>query len=299
MILLLILTCAHYHKSESASGETDSVQVQLSLSVESLDRRLPENSGIIYFRSSLWTINDSGGDPFIYAFSPASGIILQIIEISNGQNLDWEEIAQDSEFLYVGDVGNNYGRRQKLVIYKIPKRSVPLTGNTSLEASKIIFSYKDRQTGMNLRQRSTHDCEAFFVYNDSIFLFTKNWQEQTSSLYKLPVIPGSYEVSASAEFQSGGLITGADISDDYSFVVLTGYRDYIPFIWVLSDYTLPDFFSGRKQRFDFPDFLNLQNEGVAVKNASLIFISCERSTFPPQLYTLDLSRILGSPYRVP
>ncbi len=294
LLLLVILTCANCQNSRQAAGVTDSLKVTLVLEVEALDRLLPENSGIIFFRNRLWTFNDSGGDPVIYAFSPASGKVLQTIEIRNAMNLDWEEIAQDRDFIYVGDIGDNYGRRKKLVIYKVAKKSVPLSRYTSLKAGKITFSYSDKQDDMDIRQGRSHDCEAFFVYNDTIYLFTKNRHDQTSSLYKIPVVPGNYEVSASAVFQSGGLITGADISDDSQFVVLTGYRDYIPFVWVLYDYTLPDFFSGRMQRFDFEDVPHIQNEGIAIKNASRIFISTERSTFPPRLYTIDLSSILES-----
>jgi hypothetical protein len=292
LLLPLIFGCANCQSGRQGGNPAESQEVQLTLKVESLDRILRENSGLIYFRKRLWTINDSGGDPVIYAFSPASGKVLQIIEIGNAQNMDWEEIAQDSKHIYVGDVGNNYGRRDRGVIYKVPKNSIPLTANASVEASRIIFSYEDRETGLDIRQGSSHDCEAFFICNDSIWLFTKDWQQQASSLYKMPVVPGRYRVSASALFQSGGLITGADISDDLQFVVLTGYRDYVPFVWVLFDYTLPDILSGRMERFDFPDIPDLQNEGIAVKNASRIFISSERTSYPPRLYTLDLSGFL-------
>jgi len=282
--MLVFLSYASCQTSNQSAGETDSLQVKLELIVESLDRKLPENSGLIYFRDVLWTFNDSGGDPLIYAFSPVSGKVLQTIEIRNAMNLDWEDIAQDRDYIYVGDIGDNYSRRKKLVIYKVAKKSVRTRGYASLKASKITFSYSDRN----------HDCEAFFVYNDTIYLFTKDRHDQTSSLYKFPVVPGSYEVSASAVFQSGGLITGADISDDSQFVVLTGYRDYKSFVWILYDYTLPDFFSGRMQRFDFHDVPGIQNEGIAVQNASRVFISSERSSLPAQLYSLDLSNILES-----
>jgi hypothetical protein len=113
------------------------------------------------------------------------------------------------------------------------------------------------------------------VYNDTVFLFTKNWQDQTTGMYCFPARPGNCRISARAYFDVDGLVTGADISENGDFLVLLGYKDYIPFVWVFYDYRYPDFFHGKQARIDFPDYLDLQAEGIAVKSAARVYISCE------------------------
>ena len=54
--------------------------------VERLDGLLRENSGLIHWNGRLWTVNDSGGDPVLYAFDIRSGKVLQEIYIENGSN---------------------------------------------------------------------------------------------------------------------------------------------------------------------------------------------------------------------
>jgi hypothetical protein len=83
-------------------------------------------------------------------------------------------------------------------------------------------------------------------------------------------------------------VTAAEISKNGEIITLLGYKDYIPFIWVFTGYEFPDFFDGTKSRFEFPSYFDLQTEGITIQNSDIIYISCERSTFPPQLYWLNL-----------
>lgn len=289
---LLLLGCAGREDPDKADSSDRWIPPDLTLQAGHLDQRLQENSGLIFYRNKLWTINDSGGEPEIYSFNILTGRILQVIRLGNGKNRDWEEIAQDRQNIYAGDIGNNLGGRDKLTIYKIPKNQIPLTGNKRVEGEKITFTFTDNNGKIKIPQHTTHDCEAFFVFNDTIFLFTKNWQELTTSLYRLPARSGSYKISVDEHFNSDGLVTGADISEKGDFMVLLGYKDFIPFVWVFYDYQFPDFFGGKKIRIDFPGYFDLQTEGIAIRNAGKIYISCEAGHFPPQLYTLDISGIL-------
>ena len=293
-VQILLFGCAGWHNPGKTGSDDRWVPPDLVLQVEQLDKKLAENSGLIFFRNKLWTINDSGGEPEIYAFNSLTGRILQIIRIDDARNRDWEDIAQDRDCIYAGDIGDNFGGRDKLTIYKISKKQIPLTGNKKVKAEKIDFSFTDKTGKFNLRQHNTHDCEAFFVCNDTIFLFTKNWQEQTTSMYCLPAHQGTYQVSATAHFNADGLVTGADISENGDFMIILGYKDYIPFIWLFYDYRYPDFFKGNRLRMDFPGYLELQTEGIAIRDAGTVYISCEGGTFPPQLYTIDLSGIINN-----
>jgi hypothetical protein len=34
--------------------------------------------------------------------------VLRTVAITNATNVDWEDIAQDASYIYIGDIGNNF-----------------------------------------------------------------------------------------------------------------------------------------------------------------------------------------------
>ena len=57
----------------------------------------------------------------MYVFSIGEPKQVRTIKIDNAKNDDWEELAEDDEFIYIGDFGNNNGKRKNLCIYIIRK----------------------------------------------------------------------------------------------------------------------------------------------------------------------------------
>lgn len=287
--LLLFAACGTTgHKKDFHEEEINSSQPVLVNHVEYLDNILIENSGLIYFNGKLWTINDSGGEPVLFALDRESGKALQAIHIENGKNEDWESLAQDADHVYICDVGNNYGRRNTLKIYKLSKDSIPVSGNARIRADKIKFSYAGRPENKNPMRRSPYDCEAAIVYGDSLFLFTKDWERQTTTLYTCPTNPGTYQIESRATYQVDGLVTGADISPDSSFIMLSGYKDFVPLVWVFEDFRPADYSPGKISRYEYPEFTDLQTEGIAIASPERVYISCEMTEFPAALYRIDL-----------
>ena len=86
-----------------------------------LPDEVDENSGLAYLNGKLWTINDSGGLPVLYALDTTNGQIVQRIAIANAVNIDWESLADDDQYIYIGDFGNNSGNRDDLSIYRVLK----------------------------------------------------------------------------------------------------------------------------------------------------------------------------------
>ncbi len=279
--------CGVRNPSNREAGKRED-KPQLTSHVEYLDNMLIENSGLIYHDGKLWTINDSGGDPVLFALDIKTGKALQAIHVENGENVDWESLAQDERNVYICDVGNNYGRREKLRIYKISKDSIPSSGNASLTAEIIEYRYEGMEKEEHLLRRSRFDCEAAFALGDSLYLFTKDWETMTTTLYTCSSQPGTYELRPRRIYAVEGLITGADISPDKRFVVLCGYREYVPFICLFKDFDPADYSPGELLRFDYPAYLDLQTEGIAVESPERIFISCEMTEFPAALYRMDL-----------
>jgi len=266
---------------------------ELELCIDHLDDKLNENSGIILYQGYLWTINDSGGKPVLYAVHPKTGKIIQSVSIANAKNRDWEDIAQDNDYIYIGDFGNNKQKRKELYIYIIRKQDLSLRQNDDLEAQVISFTYTDIPGSTSRKHRISPDCEAFFAWNDTLYLFSKDRYSYTTTLYSVPAKPGKYTLKPERIYISDGLVTGADISMDGKFIVLSGYKDYIPFLIVFYDIQMPHFFSGKISRLEFPDYPDLQTEGIAIQKPEVVFVSSERSSFPPQVYRIDLTGIIG------
>jgi len=223
----------------SASVNTDS-SVTLPTSVD-------ETSGLIIWNGSLYTINDDS-DNNLYRLDPATGNIEQTLPISGTTNQDWEELAQDADYLYIGDFGNNVnGNRANLNIIKVGKAG--LLGNAPV-AEYINFSYPEQTAFTPTGNNSTNfDCEAMVVGNDSIYLFTKQWVGQQTVLYALPKTPGTYSAQYKGTLNVNGLVTGATYLPEKKLVVLCGYSNLVsPFLYLLYDFKGQDFFTGNKRK---------------------------------------------------
>jgi hypothetical protein len=263
----------------------------------SLPAALEETSGLIIWEGLLWTHNDDT-DIHLYAIDTNAIADYQAFELSGTTNTDWEEIAQDDAYVYVGDFGNNAnGNRTDLHILRIEKSS--LLARAPL-IDTIWFSYALQTdfspTGGN---NTDFDCEALVVAADSIYLFTKEWVSQRSSLYALPKSPGAHLAQYRGAQEVQGLITGATYLEDKRLAVLCGYNLLLqPFLYLLYDFDGHDFFSGNKRKASLSLPFH-QIEGIATADGRTYFVSNERFVqafleVEPKLHRLDLSALLGN-----
>jgi hypothetical protein len=248
-----------------------------SILVGELADTIAETSGLIYWRGKYWTHNDSDGANKIYSLDSQTGAIVQSIEILNAVNFDWEELTHDSTYIYIADLGNNWGNRRDLSIYKIKKNDIPETGDTAVVSEKIIIYYGDQESYEIKNRANDFDCEAMLSFGDSLYIFTKNWVSLTSRLYAVPKLPGEYVIYPLDEFNTDGLITGAAINPYNKTTVLCGYKNYIPFIWVLNDFWKNDFFGGNKRRVTFKELVGNQTEAVSFVGDDMFVISAEKT----------------------
>ena len=277
----------------------DNASVKASLNTK-LNMQLNETSGLLFFSKWVITHNDSGGQPELYTINTATGAITKTISITNATNKDWEDIAQDDKYIYIGDFGNNAsGNRTDLKIYRVKKSEVK--NKTTAAASVINFSYADQIDFSPKNSNSTnYDCEALIAYGDSLFLFSKDWLDNKTRLYKLPKTPGSFIAKSIGQLNVQGLITGAEIITNKRMIVLTGYSPTLkPFVYLLYDFTGNRFFAANKRKIELQqDFL--QMEGVCSKTDTQFYISNERSqqiiTTPAKLQTINLAAFLNPYY---
>jgi hypothetical protein len=248
---------------------------------------LEESSGIIFWQDAIWSFNDSGGDPKLYKIDTASGTIIQEITISNGTNVDWEDIDQDSDYIYIGDFGNNMGNRKDLNIYKVSKADIPSSGNADVTAGIIAYDYADQDDFTSNPNNNDYDCEAMICVEGNLYLFTKNWVSENSRLYSMSTQPGTYSISPLDTLESNGLVTGASWSEELEQVVLSGYKSYTPFLFLLFDYHDNLFFTGNKRQIMMPGIFGAQTEGICFVQGYEGFLSCENSVFNQKVFSFS------------
>ena len=262
--------------------------------VEELPIEISETSGLIWFRNSPWTHNDSGGEPAIYRLDQNTGAVIQKILLKDAINFDYEDITQDEDYIYVGDIGNNYGTREDLTIYKINKSEIPEEGNYEINTQKITFEYNDQLSFDKQNRSNNFDCESLASIGNSLYIFTKNWVDQETKCYKIPKHAGHYTLDIHERFNVRGLLTGADYQNEIGTLILVGYENFVPFVWVIWDFKDDKFFGGNKKRVDFAHIQGAQTEAICFKDTEDILMTCEDSFIPPRLYQLHLNHIINA-----
>jgi hypothetical protein len=267
------------------------------VSTLSLDSNLIETSGLIFWNDQLWSHNDNT-DTNLYTIDTLTAQVNQHYALSGVVNYDWEEISQDSEYVYIGDFGNNVsGNRTDLKILRIEKNSLL---NNVPQIDTLFFSYADQIDFTATGNNSTdYDCEAFIVSHDSIYLFTKQWVSNKTSLYVIPKLPGTYSATLKSTYDVQGMITGATFLESERLIVLCGYTNLLqPFLTLLYDYLGSEFFSGNKRKLNVSLPFH-QTEGIATNNGLKYYLSNEsfiQAPFinnPQKLHILDLTTYLG------
>lgn len=273
------------YNPEALTNDGSCIYPKTSISPETIVGSLPaavsETSGLIYWNGGLWTQNDSGNAAELYKLDTITGQILQTVIISGAENVDWEDLAQDETHMFIGDFGNNLGNRTDFGIYKVEKSLFPISGNGSVMAESIHFSYGDQTSFEVANRNNDFDCESMLASGDSLYLFTKNWVNEQTRLYALPKNQGTYTIYPLDQFDTDGLITGADILSGGSEIILCGYKNYNPFIWLLFDFQGADFFGGNKRRISFSGILGTQTEGISYTFGRNVFISAEKTMVAP------------------
>lgn len=198
-----------------------------------------ECSGIVASRRQpgiFWTHNDSGGAPEIYAIR-ATGELVASVAIHEGMNRDWEDIAaDDAGFLYVGDLGDNLGKRPLHMVYKIREPDVAAAPASVEIVERMLFRFPDEK----------YDCESLFAYCGELYALTKQ-------LFRSPTL-FRLEPMAADGFDNDGarwrpydramravavcklpirMATGADVSADDAKLAVCSYGQ----TWV---FDLPD-----------------------------------------------------------
>lgn len=180
----------------------------------------------------LYTINDSGNPPEIFAFD-STGRPLGRWQVPGVSNRDWEAISRGpcpaGSCLYLGDIGDNLERRRAVVIYRVaePRRLARFRGAPDaalLDLDSLVLRYPD----------GPHDAEAMWVDdNGDVFVISKG-RGPSISLYRVPgtgfggalVVAELRQVLPIAPDQRlGRMVTDAALSPDGRLVAIRTYTE--------------------------------------------------------------------------
>lgn len=269
-----------------------------------LPEEVCETSGLFFHKGRLWTHNDSGGDPILYALDSTTFGIVQRITLANAKNIDWEDLCSDGEYVYIGDFGNNRGNRKDLCVYKLPLASIPDEGDATLSAEIIRFSYAD-QTDFTEQKINDFDCEAFFATEEYLYLLTKSWKTGYTKLYRLSKAPGNCVAELVNRFDSQGLVTGADYDRENHVLVMVGYTKTIwwPFMYVVFDFDEAGE-SLHHHRYEMPQLAWTQFEGICFFDYGRCYITAESNkTMASSVFEVDfrqwIDQALKTPFQKP
>jgi hypothetical protein len=163
------------------SGTTASAQQLQCTPATGLTRipELPEGSGLAASRSTagrFWSHNDSG-EPVLYSLD-GEGRVTGRLKVSGATVEDWEAIAVGScpkgTCLYVGDIGDNEAKRQRITVYRITEP----TAAAGSAATVDVFhaTYPD----------GAHDAESLLIAADGRLHIVTKGDTGPVALYRFP-----------------------------------------------------------------------------------------------------------------
>ncbi|MGH8542419.1 MAG: hypothetical protein ACREX3_01975 [Gammaproteobacteria bacterium] len=208
--------------------------------------RVRESSGVAVSRAQpgvLWTHNDSGDGPYLYA-TDLSGRDRGRLRVAGARAVDWEAIAlgpcpqpvrapTGAACLYVGDTGDNNERRDRVTVYAFREPEAPTgpgdTLRSTAEPVVLRLRYPD----------GSHDVEAVYVSSrDSALYLVSKGHSGPIRLYR--VAAQQWESAAADDVvratrvqtldirpsrEAGRLVTGAAIRPDARVVAIRTYLE--------------------------------------------------------------------------
>ncbi|AWI27286.1 hypothetical protein HYN49_11820 [Flavobacterium pallidum] len=252
-------------------------------------KEIKEASALQYVPETdlFWTLEDSGNDPVLFALDK-KGKLQQTVHIHKS-NHDWEALTSDGEGnLYIGDFGNNDNDRKDLAIYKI--NAADLSSNEAGVSAEINFYFPEQKDFPPKKSMRIFDAEAFFLYNNNFYIFTKNRStdsDGTTQLYSVPNIAGNHAAKLLGSFKTGrefrkSAVTDAAINADGTRMALLSNQK----IWLFENFKNDAYFNGKVTEISLND--NSQKEGLCFKENDLFICDEKDKHTGGKMYQLNL-----------
>ncbi|WP_426430625.1 T9SS type A sorting domain-containing protein [Winogradskyella sp. HB-48] len=257
-----------------------------------LDTTVNETSGLLYINNTLITHNDSANTNELFDIDIATGNVIRTVTVTNATNIDWEDLAQDGTYIYIGDFGNYQGDRTDLKVYRIAISDY--LNNTSVTADVINFSYADQSDFTTSPFATNFDAESLIHYNNTLYVFTRNWLDGNTNVYELPKTPGTHSITMIDNITAGGLVSGATFNTLSNEIIITGFDSNGAFLIELSGFNSGLFSNGgvTKTSIAVPANYSFQIEGIYPINANEYYITAEENgALQSALYSFNTSTL--------
>jgi hypothetical protein len=236
----------------------------------------------------FWTVLDSGNDPAIIAIDSA-GQVHDRVRLGGATNDDWEAVAvgpcPTGVCVYVGDIGDNRGRRESAVIYRVPEPDPagPAGGasraGATVPAEALAFRYPD----------GARDAEALIVTPEGDILIVTKGVASAVKAYRIPAAAWSTDAARAVAAEDlgalpiaprtalGRWVTDAALVPGGRRVAIRTYRDI--FLFVLDR-------AGTLQPSDPPVLCDIsglesQGEGITWADDSTLVLTSESGRRAP------------------
>ncbi|MGE5612281.1 MAG: hypothetical protein ACM359_23740, partial [Bacillota bacterium] len=182
--------------------------------ISRLDGRINECSGVVASRrypGVFWVHGDSGNPPVLFAIDRQGKLLAQFPVRATNQ--DWEDIAIDETgHLYIGDIGNNGGKRKQLVVYRVDEPDPASAKAAQGQGATLKVTGTWRLDFPN----GPFDCESLFVYKGFGYVISKLFTGLHAVVYRFPLeAEGKTSVLEKvATLPIRSPVTAADISAD-------------------------------------------------------------------------------------
>jgi hypothetical protein len=182
------------------------------------DPRIIESSGLArsgYSTTVLWTHNDSGGGPVLYAVG-ANGATVATYTVTGATAKDWEAMASArsgaTRYIYVGDIGDNGKKRANIAVYRMVEPSVLKSG--SLKPTSWVFTYPD----------GPHNAETLLVNPTTLRMYIVTKDANGGEIYAAPANPSTTAANKLTKVAAAPVTLSDGAFLDDGRVVLRGYE---------------------------------------------------------------------------
>ena len=232
---------------------------------------LTETSGVAPSLNNpgvYWIHSDDAGPGVLWAVD-AQGAVLGEVELEGVRLFNAEDLAAarcgETSCLYLGDVGDNYGERDSLLVYRVIE---PEPRSGSVTSQRLAMTLPD----------GARNIEALFVLpGERLFLVTKG-QEQPITVYRYPgpLRPDSLVILEEVQRLSETArvfprqVTGASAAPDGSVVAIRTYETLLFYRWDGTELALLE-----NGTVNLRTLREAQGEGVGIGEDGLVVLTSE------------------------
>jgi hypothetical protein len=210
-----------------------------------LSEELKEISGIQYINDTLLVAhNDGGNGPLLYFLNPNTGIILKRVFVKDVKNTDWEDIALDGKYLFIGNFGNNNNKRKNLSIIRVSWRDALIKDTISSEF--MTFEFSEQKAFPPEKKALNFDTECLTFADGYLWLFTKNRTEPfdgVTNVYRVKfqdnthaILKKEYSIKIGSKGWMFDSVTGGDFA--YGYFYLTTYNRVLKYLFSEGKFSL-------------------------------------------------------------